>query len=69
VPAAGFSIKKYAYPYVRIVFHSKDLLLAQKIIAVLGYGYITPVKGETAFTLTISGNKNVLHFINLVNGF
>jgi len=60
--------KTYVYPYIMITFHAKDLPLFQKLVEVLGVGFITKVKGANAFRYTVRGLAGVVLILGLING-
>lgn len=58
-----------ATPRIEITFHSINLPLALKLLDVIGFGYIYPLKGQNAYRLVINKVEGLLRVVALVNGF
>lgn len=60
--------KKKHNPRFHITFHIKDLPLANKILEIIGYGFIRFKPKNNACVLTISSVKGLKLIIHLING-
>lgn len=59
---------KLLYPSIQIIFHIKDLPLANLIKSILGHGSIHIKSNSNACVLTINNFDGLLYTINLING-
>ena len=59
---------KISYPYIAITFVNKDLPLVNKFIKLFG-GMLRIKTKENAIVWTISTHKELINFINLINGY
>lgn len=62
------SSKKKHNPRFCITFHKKDLPLAEKVLGIIGYGFIRHKTKENACVLTVSPVKGLKKIISLING-
>lgn len=70
VPKTQRCIKtnKILYPTIEIIFHKKDLSLAENIRSFLNFGYILNLKNKNAYKLHINNKEDIYKMINLLNG-
>jgi len=57
------------YPLITLTFNAKDLPLIILLQERLGIGHIYKNKGKNAYTYRISNLKNLVKFINIINGY
>jgi len=55
-------------PRIEITFHSINFPLALKIMDLIEFGYIYPLKGQNAYRLVINNIQGLLRVVALVNG-
>jgi hypothetical protein len=65
----NLSKKPGTTPRIEITFHTINFPLALKLLDVIGFGYIYPLKGQNAYRLVINNIEGLLRVVALVNGF
>ncbi len=68
IPNPNTNSSKTHNPKFCITFHLKDLPLAKKLLASIGYGFIRIKHKENACVLTVSPLKGLIYVIQLLNG-
>jgi hypothetical protein len=62
------TLSKKHNPRFCITFNIKDLPLAEKLLAIIGFGFIRIKEKENACVLTISPINGLIKVVNLING-
>lgn len=62
------SKNKLLYPYIKIAFHRKDIILAYKIQDILGYGNVDKLKTSKTILFIVRSKDNILDLIDRLNG-
>jgi hypothetical protein len=62
------TLSKKHNPRFCVTFNIKDLPLAEKLLAIIGFGFIRIKQKENACVLTISPVNGLIKVVNLING-
>jgi hypothetical protein len=67
--ARSLTTGKVNYPAISIVFPVSDIPLAEKLVEVIGHGYITVGTDKNYCILSIQNTTGVQQVINIINGY